>query len=379
MTAAILGPTFEEMLHPVTIEPAIRRRAVAALEESPLDPVNLYNITWRDPDDRIKYEVLPRALVGVDAPIVVLYGRDFPTHAHKVGAAYSVLAEELVYQRVDVNRDTVVWPSTGNYGIGGAWVGGRVGARSIVVLPEGMSRERFELIERFGYDPLDTAMPDQFFSTSMLVSPLLRGLLGFRPEASRCRIGLAPQLPADWDRLAVRRLRTGCGTVDVTLERGSGRLAIGLRRTDPTRPLAVALEPSLPLGATVDGVSVDGRSVRFELARTPHDVSPRFEVTVAQAARVEVRFRGGAELVPQQTRPHPGDPSRGLRLVDWRLEGGQYVATVEGAGDQAFRVRSQRPLRAITGGRLTGREREFLTVAVALGAGRGPLRVILAP
>jgi cysteine synthase len=132
------------------MDPAIRQRAVAALKADPLNPVNLYNITWRGADDAIKYEVLPEALTGVAAPIVVLFGRDFPTGAHKVGAAYSVLAETLLFGQVDIDRHTVVWPSTGNYGIGGAWVGGRVGARSIVVLPEGMSRERFEQIERYG-------------------------------------------------------------------------------------------------------------------------------------------------------------------------------------------------------------------------------------
>jgi cysteine synthase len=156
MTKAIFGPTFEEMLHPSAIDPVVRQQAVNALTESPLDPVNLYNITWRGANDGVKYEVLPPELTGVDAPIVVLYGRDFPTGSHKVGAAYSVLAEALLFDRVDIDRHTVVWPSTGNYGIGGAWVGGRVGARSVVVLPEGMSRERFELIEGYGAQVIKT-------------------------------------------------------------------------------------------------------------------------------------------------------------------------------------------------------------------------------
>jgi cysteine synthase len=156
MSRAILGPTFEEMLHPQSIDPAIRQQALRALNESPLDPVNLYNITWCGADNRIKYEVLPNALTGVDAPIIVLYGRDFPTGAHKVGAAYSVLAEALLFGQVDIGQHTVVWPSTGNYGIGGAWVGGRVGAKSIVVLPEGMSRERFQRIEAYGGQVIKT-------------------------------------------------------------------------------------------------------------------------------------------------------------------------------------------------------------------------------
>ena len=50
MTQAILGPTFAEMLHPETIAPEVRQRAIKALTEAPLDPINLYNITWRGAD-----------------------------------------------------------------------------------------------------------------------------------------------------------------------------------------------------------------------------------------------------------------------------------------------------------------------------------------
>jgi cysteine synthase len=148
--SVILGPTFEEMLHPLTIAPAIRAKALAMRQADPLDPVNLFNITWRGPVGQIYYEVLPPQLTGVSAPIVVLYGKDFPTGAHKVGAAYSVLIEKQLFGEVDPHVHTLVWPSTGNYGIGGAWVGCRMGFRSVVVLPEGMSQERFQQIESYG-------------------------------------------------------------------------------------------------------------------------------------------------------------------------------------------------------------------------------------
>jgi cysteine synthase len=153
---AILGPTFEEMLHPDKIAPDIRKRALAMKTKDPLDPINLFNITWRSPDNRIRYEVLPRQLTGVEANIVVLYGKDFPTGAHKVGAAYSVLVDLETAGEVDPRVHTLVWPSTGNYGIGGAWVGCRMGFKSIVVLPEGMSRERFERIASYGASIIKT-------------------------------------------------------------------------------------------------------------------------------------------------------------------------------------------------------------------------------
>jgi len=146
----ITGPTFEEMLHPDKIAPEIRSKALEAYHADPLDPINLFNITWRNPDNAIYYHVLPKHLTGVEAPIVVLYSKDFPTGSHKVGAAYSVLVEMALSGEVDPSVHTLVWPSTGNYGIGGAWVGCRMNFDSIVVLPAEMSAERFERIASYG-------------------------------------------------------------------------------------------------------------------------------------------------------------------------------------------------------------------------------------
>ncbi len=152
----ITGPTFEEMLHPEKIAPDIRQRALAARKNDPLDPINLFNITWRDADNKITHIVLPPELTGVDTPIVVLYGKAYPSGSHKVGAAYSILLEKEMFGDVDPKVHTLVWPSTGNFGIGGAWVGGRMGCKSLVVLPEGMSKERFERIESYGAKVIKT-------------------------------------------------------------------------------------------------------------------------------------------------------------------------------------------------------------------------------
>ncbi len=152
----ILWPTFEEMLHPDKVDPAIRARASQARTEDPLDSINLYNINWLKPDRdasghcQLNYLVMPHSLTGVDAEIVVLIAKDFPTGSHKVGAAYSCVIEKYVDGLLDPRRHTLVFPSTGNYGIGGAWVGRRAGFDTTVILPAGMSQERFRLIECYG-------------------------------------------------------------------------------------------------------------------------------------------------------------------------------------------------------------------------------------
>ena len=49
----ITGPTFEEMLHPEKIDPKTRKAAIKMRDEDPLDPINLFNITWKDDDNKI--------------------------------------------------------------------------------------------------------------------------------------------------------------------------------------------------------------------------------------------------------------------------------------------------------------------------------------
>jgi cysteine synthase len=161
----VFGPTFEEMLHPHTIEPSVREKAAAMRTQNPLDPINLFNINWEKPaptpspspaigiageGSRTNYFVMPHEITGVDAEIVVMVAKDFPTGSHKVGPAYSVMIEKYVNGEIEPGKHTLVFPSTGNYGIGGSWVGPRAGFRSMVILPAGMSKERFEKIESYG-------------------------------------------------------------------------------------------------------------------------------------------------------------------------------------------------------------------------------------
>jgi cysteine synthase A len=150
----IFGPTFAEMRDPGLVDPALREKARAA-RSRPLDPLNLWNLSWKA-DGAVPFTVLPEALTGVRAPIVVLSGRHFPTGSHKVGPAYSILVEKQLDGVCTPGEHTLVFPSTGNFGIGGAWVGPRMGYRSLVVLPAEMSAERFAKIRDYGAEVIAT-------------------------------------------------------------------------------------------------------------------------------------------------------------------------------------------------------------------------------
>ena len=157
---AISLPTFAELTDPQKVE--ARAREYAAVDPDAADPANLFRVHWFNGPDRRnpvavpEHVVLDPAFTGVDAPIVVLLGDRFPMiGAHKVLAAYACLAPRLVTGTFDPGYHRAVWPSTGNYARGGVAISRIMGCRGVAVLPEGMSRERFDWLSRWVADPDD--------------------------------------------------------------------------------------------------------------------------------------------------------------------------------------------------------------------------------
>ena len=159
--ARITLPTFAQLADPTLIPGAIREELGGIGPDEP-HPLNLFRVHWHNGADRRgladvpEHLVLPPELTGVEARIVVALGDRFPLiGAHKVLAAYGCLAPRLATGRFDPTRQRAVWPSTGNYCRGGVAISRLLGCRGVAVLPEGMSRERFEWLERWVNDPAD--------------------------------------------------------------------------------------------------------------------------------------------------------------------------------------------------------------------------------
>lgn len=141
------------------------KTAVADIEEvdpDAPDARNLFRVHWHNGPDRHSlvdvpdHFLVPAALTGVDAKIVVALGNRFPMiSAHKVLAAYGCLVPRLMSGKFDPETHRAVWPSTGNYCRGGVAISRILGCRSVAVLPEGMSAERFNWLERWVTEPSD--------------------------------------------------------------------------------------------------------------------------------------------------------------------------------------------------------------------------------
>ncbi|MGQ0720527.1 MAG: pyridoxal-phosphate dependent enzyme [Candidatus Eiseniibacteriota bacterium] len=159
--AKIRLPTFAELEDPSRIGKSVTA-ALASVDPDAPDPRNLFRVHWYNDASRAgrvdvpDHLVLPKELTGVDAPIVVALGANFPMiAAHKVLAAYGCLAPRLVTGQFDPTAHRAVWPSTGNYCRGGVAISRIMKCRGVAVLPAGMSRERFDWLAKWVADEGD--------------------------------------------------------------------------------------------------------------------------------------------------------------------------------------------------------------------------------
>ena len=154
-------PKISELINPHSINKD-KIEKLKTIDKDAIDPLNLFRVHWfnnRDHSDFSKIPeniVLPSEFTGVEAKIIVNIGRLFPLiTAHKVLAAYGCLLPRILNGDFDYSKHKAVWPSTGNYCRGGVAISKILGLKSVAILPEGMSKERFDWLEKWVESPED--------------------------------------------------------------------------------------------------------------------------------------------------------------------------------------------------------------------------------
>jgi hypothetical protein len=193
------------------------------------------------------------------------------------------------------------------------------------------------------HKPLDTAVPQQFFATSMVLTPLLRGLLGIDIDVPARRVRIAPHLPPEWDSVAVDNLPVAGERWSVVIRRSPGRVAATIQRpAGATVPFEVSFAPALPLGARLTGAGAT-------LESTLGDMHASAAARVDRAAELRVEYEGGWRLLPPVMPPAVGSRSDAPRILSERLiEGAGYEVVLEGRAGRRydFRIRAPSPAAA---------------------------------
>ncbi len=215
-----------------------------------------------------------------------------------------------------------------------------------------------ELLSGDFYAPMDAAVPHQLFSSSGVLTPLVKGMLGFYPAAYEKRIRLEPHLPCRWGLVAINNLKVGGGSFDIQRMRSREEAVFRI----PSSGLAgfkLELSPGFEPGALVRKVSVNGKNV-LHTETYGEDVHSRTEFLLTGNDTVIFELTPGLQILEPMDTLIPGDTNTHMKIIHvlWQRESDRYSLEVEGRSGStcALEVRMPRKPAKVDGARWDGLE-----------------------
>ena len=196
------------------------------------------------------------------------------------------------------------------------------------------------------YQPLSTSSPHQIWSAAMVVSPLLRGMLGLASDARNSTLTFAPHLPADWNSLGIDNLRVGENKLQLNYTRTAEGIFLAAGRTAGTGESIIEFRPSISLRATVQKVELNGKPVAFRVEANDEDqhVIVRFPVSEGSTL-LHIFVLNDFTVSAASPLPPLGNQSRGLRILSetWSPARDQLTLDLSGASGAQYELKVWNP------------------------------------
>ena len=244
------------------------------------------------------------------------------------------------------------WASMAAYRNGRPHVGEQALFANALLTTAGALGRVTELLSGDFNAPFGRSSHHQVWSEAMVVTPIVRGLLGIEASGGGAMLRVAPQLPVDWPRLEVRRIRVGPASLDVTVERGPGSITVRTERRSGGRTPALRIAPAVPLDAAVVSVRVDGRMVTPAIVRAGDVQFLEVAIDSPGAATTAVfTYSGGSDVYIARSAPAVGARNEGLRILRSRADRQALRVLVEGRGNHEYEMflRTPRRVAAVAG------------------------------
>ncbi|MDT4955247.1 MAG: hypothetical protein QOJ02_3385 [Acidobacteriota bacterium] len=289
----------------------------------------------------------------------------------------SSLYDPLSYHNGSVWPLFTGWVAVGAYRYGRPHVGYQaLMANSSLTYPGALGYVT-ELLSGDFNAPFGRSSHHQIWSEAMVVTPVLRGLLGIEVVEAGHTLRFAPQLPINWNSVKVRNVRAGASSFDLTLTKTERRTTINVARSELEREsngarkflTQLVLAPAFPLDAQLRKVTINGRAADFDLKEMGDRQFAEVVVTNALASNeIIFTYDEGTDVYIEPEALRPGASNEGLRILRSSADEDALHLTLEGLGGRSYLLKALSPhrLAEISGVQIkstTAREPQLITVA----------------
>ncbi len=243
---------------------------------------------------------------------------------------------------------------------------------------EGSAGHVTEVLSGDFYQTLATGSPHQIWSAAMVISPMLRGMLGLQVDALKGELSFAPHLPARWNSATIRHVRVGASSVDLAIRRNGPLLSLNVTNAGSS-PVQVIFSPAVSLRAAVTSATVNRARAHFDLAPSLNDqhVTMQFSAPPGTTS-VQIDLAHDFAFDIPASLPALGSTSEGLRVVSevWNTKHDTLTVTLSGLAGRSYHLPlldNNHDLEAVTGATITSETSELLpaTALVSFGGGSG--------
>jgi glycogen debranching enzyme len=217
-----------------------------------------------------------------------------------------------------------------------------------------------EVLSGAYYQSLSTSSPHQIWSAAMVVSPILRGMFGFAPDAAAGTLTFAPHLPADWTSFAIRNVAVGSAKIDLHYAKDPEGITLEAKpsgTSSANSSLALDFHPAVSLRAKVLGATLNGRPVPFHVELNALDQHVLVRISLSSGANtLHIRLKDDFGLAYDSTLPALGATSEGLRIVSetWSPAHDHLTLSVSGCAGRTYRLSVWNPVQiaSVSGAKL---------------------------
>jgi glycogen debranching enzyme len=229
------------------------------------------------------------------------------------------------------------------------------------------------------YQPLSTNSPHQIWSAAMVLSPILRGLLGLSPDVTNHTMTFAPHVPADWRSFAVDNLRVGETTLAFRYQRAPDLITLEVKRTG-SGDCTLDFSPAVSLRSSVVSAELNGRSAPVHADANSGDQHLSVRVPLTGISNtIRIRLKNDFDIGVANVLPRLGDASEGLRVLSqtWNASRTQLTLSLSGIAGRRYELSVWNPsqVASVSAGKLEGARSDLGTLVIEFPAGNGPLYV----
>jgi glycogen debranching enzyme len=228
------------------------------------------------------------------------------------------------------------------------------------------------------YQPLSTSSPHQIWSAAMVVSPMLRGMLGLSTDAKSATVTLAPHVPADWNAFSINNVRAGDAALDLHYSSTPGTIELHIENSGKQNS-TVEFKPTVSLRAKVRSVEMNGHAVPFHVAANSFDQHVVTSVSAGSGtSTLRIRLTDDFGVSYHSELPQLGSPGEGLRIIseEWTPSKDQLTLSVSGIPGRQYQleVADAAQVESVDGAEWSSGEPASSSLRFSIPADQGALR-----